>query len=458
MAVNLQNVTLPTGAYTPTQTQQAAVDSASEVVEDLLKTPALPTGTTISPTLQQIQTGELLATPGVSGTVAAGIPTAAVPTVTGAAAPTTTAAAAPTAYATGQYAAGQTGIAATPQATAATMSALTAPAVAEAGAITSAATVQGQLANLSGDLQTAINAGTQLPEWARGTALATHAAMAQRGMSASTMYQEALAEGLLKAALPIAQADAETYKQMIFANLSNRQQSAITNAQNYLTMDMANLSNTQQTSLSNINHRQNTILSDQAALNAAAQFNATSNNQVNEFFTGLSSNIAVQNAQRTDAMAQFNTSEANKLSAVNAGNQVAVKKANADREAGLNQFNASVQNQRDQFNTQNQQVIDQSNVAWRRATNTANTAATNATNQTNAQNKLELSNFALSALWQQWRDEAAWVQSASENAESRNHNVAMAALERAAAFDLQDSAAKNDMYKMLGKFGIALIT
>ena len=113
MAVNLQNVTLPTGAYTPTQPQQVAVDSAAEVVENLLKTPALPTGTTISPTLQQIQTGELLATPGVSGTVAAGIPTAAVPTVTGAAAPTTTAAAAPTAYATGQYAAGQTGIAAT---------------------------------------------------------------------------------------------------------------------------------------------------------------------------------------------------------------------------------------------------------------------------------------------------------------------------------------------------------
>ena len=133
MAVNLQNITLPTGAYTPTQPQQAAVDSAAEVVEDLLKTPALPTGTTISPTLQQIQTGELLATPGVSGTVAAGIPTAAVPTVTGAADPTTTAAAAPTAYATGQYAAGQTGIAATPQATAATMTALTAPAVAEAG-------------------------------------------------------------------------------------------------------------------------------------------------------------------------------------------------------------------------------------------------------------------------------------------------------------------------------------
>jgi hypothetical protein len=223
-------------------------------------------------------------------------------------------------------------------------------------------------------------------------------------------------------------------------------------------MDMANLSNTQQTSLSNIQLRQQTLLSDQGALNAAAQFNATSNNQVNEFFTGLASSIAVQNAQRTDVMEQFNTTESNKIAAINAQNKVAVNKANTDREAGLNQFNAQLQNQRDQFNVQNQQVVDQSNVAWRRAINTANTATTNAINQTNTQNKLELSNYALSSLWQQWRDEAAWVQSASENAEVRNHNVAMAALERATAFDLQDSAAKNDMYKMLGKFGIALIT
>ena len=64
MAVNLQNVTLPTGTYTPTQTQQQAVDSATEVVENLLKTPTLPTGTTLSPTLQQVGTGEELQTTG----------------------------------------------------------------------------------------------------------------------------------------------------------------------------------------------------------------------------------------------------------------------------------------------------------------------------------------------------------------------------------------------------------
>ena len=58
------------------------------------------------------------------------------------------------------------------------------------------------------------------------------------------MAAEALAEGIMNSAIPIAKADADTYKQMIFQNLANNQQAAITNAQSYLQMDMANLSNT----------------------------------------------------------------------------------------------------------------------------------------------------------------------------------------------------------------------
>ena len=63
---------------------------------------------------------------------------------------------------------------------------------------------------------------------------------------------------------------------MIFQNLNNRQQAAITNAQNYFQMDMANLSNNQQTNLQNLASRQAQLFSDQSASNAAAQFNATS--------------------------------------------------------------------------------------------------------------------------------------------------------------------------------------
>ena len=334
---------------------------------------------------------------------------------------------------------------------------VTQPMTAATGTITSDATVKGQLTGLQQEVETALASGNPLPVWARGAAKATNAALANRGLSASSMAAEALAEGIMNAAIPIAKADADTYKQMIFQNLSNNQQAAITNAQSYLKLDLANLSNQQQANLQNINTRQNFILSDQAAANAAFQFNATSQNQVNQFYDKLSTTIADQNAARIDAMKKFSEAEKAKVNALNAQNTIAVNEANAKREDTINRFNAQLENQRQQFNVQNQREIDQSNVVWRRSINTANTAATNAANQVNAQNLLNLSNFGLSALWQQWRDEASWVNTSSENSENRNHNLAMAALERSTAVDLQNKASKDAMYQMIGKFGFDLL-
>ena len=119
-----------------------------------------------------------------------------------------------------------------------------------------------------------------------------------------------------------------------------------------------------------------------------------------------------------DAMNQYAVSEANKIAAINAQNTVGVNEANAARESAINQFNSQIENQREQFNVNNQREIDQSNVVWRRAINTANTAGTNAVNQTNAQNLLNLSNWSISAAWQQWRDEASWINTASENSQN----------------------------------------
>jgi hypothetical protein len=344
----------------------------------------------------------------------------------------------------------------TPTMTAAQATGLTAPAVAATGTIDSDATVRGQLAKINQDIQTSLDTGSALPAYLRGVAKATQTAMSQRGLSSSSMMAEALADGLLTASIPIAQADAETYKQMIFQNLNNRQQAAITNANSYFQMDMQNLSNRQQASLQNLNVRQSFLLSDQAAQNAARQFNATSENQVNQFYSNLAAQINEQNAARSDAMNQFAVAENNKISALNSQNKIAVEKANADRAQVLNQFNATVENQRQQFNQQNQRVIDQSNVEWRRTINTANTTITNAANQLNAQNLLNLSNFALSALWQGWRDEAAWVNTSSQNEEARAHNLAIAALERSTELDLSDSNKTSSLLQLLGKFGIAL--
>ena len=446
-------VQLQKGALTTAQTEQTGSAKAVSLIESLAAgKPSLPTGTTISPELQNIASTELMGTAGVTGTLASTIPTtAAAPTI---AAPGTVAGTqitAPTAQAAGQYTA-QQAIGQVPTMTAATGT-VTQPMTAATGTITSDATVKGQLESLQNEVQTALNTGNPLPVWARGAAKATEAAMANRGLSASSMAAEALAEGIMQSAIPIAAQDAATYKQMIFQNLSNNQQAAVTNAQAYLKMDLANLSNAQQANLQNITTRQTFLLSDQAAANAAFQFNATSQNQVNQFYDKLSTTIADQNAARLDAMNKFAEAEKSKINALNAQNTIAVNEANAKREATLNQYNATLANQREQFNVTNQREIDQSNVVWRRAINTANTAAVNAANQVNAQNLLNISNWALSSMWQQWRDEASWVNTSSENAANRNHNLAMAALERSTVLDLQDKASKDSLYELIGRFG-----
>jgi len=458
MATTEDTVALQKGAIAPAQKEQTGSQKAVSLIDSLITKPSLPTGTTLSPQLQNVAPQELLSTPGVSGSLGFTAPTTtAAPTI---AAPGTMAAtqvAAPTTQAaqtmTAATVAGQA-----PTVTAAQQTGLTQAAQAAQGTITSDATVKGQLAGLQTEVETALASGNPLPVWARGAAKATEAAMANRGLSASSMAAEALAEGIMNSAIPIAQADANTYKQMIFQNLSNNQQAAITNAQSYLKLDMANLSNRQQANLQNINTRQNFLLSDQAAANAAFQFNATSQNQVNQFYSKLSTTVADQNAARIDAMKKFAEAEQSKINALNAQNTIAVNEANAKREATVKQFNATLENQRQQFNVANQRTIDQSNVVWRRAINTANTAAVNAANQANAQNLLNLSNWGLSSAWQQWRDEASWVNTSSENAQNRNHNLAMAALERSSTIELQNKASKDAMYQMIGKFGFDLLS
>jgi len=446
--------TLPTSALAPGQTEQVGSKKAVSLIDSLLSTPSLPQGTSITPQAQNIQTNELLATPGVTGTLAAQAGAATAPTAVAASAPTTTGVGAVTPQSATSYTGQVVGTA--PTMTAATGS-LTQPMTAAQQAVSTLdpkATVRGQLESITTDIEASLASGSNLPAFARGAAEAAKATMQARGLGASTMLAEALAEGILRSSVPIAAADAQTYKEVIFQNLNNNQQAAVVNAQSYLQMDMANLSNTQQASMQNLHAKQQTLLSDNAARNAALQFNATSQNQVNQFYDSLNTNLQTQNAQRTDVMAQYNNAEVNKVAALNAKNTTALADANAQRETAISQFNKTLEDARSRFNVENQRVIDQSNAVWRRSINTANSTAANASNETNAMNLLNLSNFAMSGLWQQWRDEASWVQTSSQNVNNRDHNMAIAALERTTAFDLQNSAQKSALYALLGQFGM----
>jgi len=376
----------------PSTTQDTSALTQATTTSQMVQ-PTLPSGTQITPQLQQVQTPEIQTTPGLtqpSPTAQAISPTA--PTITSPTA-ATAAQVTPTDFnKVYQTYAATTGTPAA-QMTAATGS-VTQPAIAATmnmADMPKEATVLGQLENISNDVISAQQAGQPLPVFASAAQRIADAAMAKRGLSSSSIAAEAIARGVLDASIPIAAQDAQTYSQIVFQNLNNRQQSAVLNAQQYFQMDMANLDNNQQANLQNVQLRQQTLLSDQSAQNAAKQFNATSQSQTDQFFDSLQSQIKQYNANAYNSMAQFNKSEQNKISAINAQNKVNVDKANAEREAQISQFNTSVEDSRQRFNVENQRAIDQSNVVWRRQVNTANTAATNAANQTN------VFNFAMSA-------------------------------------------------------------
>ena len=245
-------------------------------------------------------------------------------------------------------------------------------------------------------------------------------------------------------------AEASALANMDMANLNNRQQAAVQNAQNFLQMDMANLTNAQQTEMFKAQQRVQALFSDQAATNASLQFNASSQQQTDQFFANLQQQVNINNAQRSDAMNQFTTAEQNKINAQNANNLIGIREANAQRQTAISQFNAQLRDAREKFNVQNQLVIDQSNVEWRRNINTANTAAINAANQTDAANLLNISNFAMSSLWQQWRDEAQWAITAGENEADRKNALALAALERDTELQLQDKKSDAAIGEIIG--------
>lgn len=90
------------------------------------------------------------------------------------------------------------------------------------GDVSKEGTVQGQLETLMQQFE-----GGNTPAWAAGAMRAATAAMAARGLSASSMAGQAIVQSAMESALPIAQADAETVAKFDYLNLSNRQQSAM---------------------------------------------------------------------------------------------------------------------------------------------------------------------------------------------------------------------------------------
>jgi hypothetical protein len=197
-------------------------------------------------------------------------------------------------------------------------------------------------------------------------------------------------------------AEASALANLDMGNLNNRQQTAVQNAQNFLQLDMANLSNEQQTELFKSQQVINSMLTDQAAVNASSQFNAQSENQANQFYSNLNSTINMHNSEQQNAQERFNSGQVNAAS----------------------QFNAEMKNNREQFNAQNQLVVDQSNATWRREIATQDTAAINRANELNAINTLDISNTAYNNMWGLYGDQMEWAWTSAENQQERLSELA----------------------------------
>ena len=88
----------------------------------------------------------------------------------------------------------------------------------------------------------------------------------------------------------------------------------------------------------------------------------------------------------------------------------------------------------------------------------ANTAEVNAANQINAQNYYNMSNAALSNIWQEYRDEAAFVYQSSQNDLDRAFNYAMATLEAETAMEQINVQIAQRNAEKLGTFITAILT
>jgi hypothetical protein len=223
-------------------------------------------------------------------------------------------------------------------------------------------------------------------------------------------------------------AEASALANLDMANLNNRQQAEVMNAQNFLQVDMANMSNRQQVEMFKAQQRIVALFSDQAAGNAAKQFNASSENQMEQFFKQLQTQVQQFNSSQTNAMSQFNAGQGNAIS----------------------QFNTQIQNQRDQFNAQNQLVIAQSNAQWRRQIATADTAAVNRSNEINAQNALNVSQQAYANLWQERADNMKRAWQSGENSQDRLMRMALQELENEGDLDEAAMAARTERRKGIG--------
>ena len=300
------------------------------------------------------------------------------------------------------------------------------------------ATVQGQMEGLMQQFE-----GGATPPWAAGAMRAATAAMAARGLSASSLAGQALIQAAMESALPIAQADAQTTATFEMQNLSNRQQRAMLaaeqraafigqefdqkfqarvlnaakiadaanmnfTAEQQIALENSRIANTM--NLTNLSNRQAMTMAEAAALAQLDMANLDNRQQAAVLNAQSFLQMDMANLSNRQSMAMFKSQQQIQAlftdqAAVNAAAQF-----NAANETQVKQFFSSLASSTSQFNTAQKNAISQFNAGEANAMSKFNTEVKNQREQFNAQNRLIIDQSNA-----QWRREIATAETAAIN-------------------------------------------
>ncbi len=285
--------------------------------------------------------------------------------------------------------------------------------------------------------------GANPPAWAAGAMRSATAAMAARGMGASSLAGQAIVQAAMESALPIAMADAQTVAKFESQNLSNRQQSAMLAAeqrarfmgqefdqtfqmkvmnaskisdianQNFTAEQQVQLENSRAVNTMNLQNLSNSQALVMAEASALAQLDVANLNNRQQ--------AAVQNAQNFLQVDMANLSNRQQTELFKAQQRTQALFTDQAAENATRQFNASSQNQVDQFFANLSSQVGQFNATQQNAqaqfnagqTNTIarfNAELNNQRDQFNAQNQLVIAQGNA-----QWRRQIATADTAAVN-------------------------------------------
>lgn len=244
-------------------------------------------------------------------------------------------------------------------------------------------------------LLTGIDEG-EIPTWARPAVATVEAMLAKRGLQASSIARDALANTIIQASLPLAQANAQAIQASVSqqrnieaavseANAQREQQTVLKNADNVFKMDTANMAAEQQTELANSKFFQTVSLTDATMEQQSAVQNAANIARADLAEADFYQKAQIDNAKNFLATDMANLNNRQQSNVIKAQYEQQRLLSNQSAINAMGQFNATNDRQAQQFMAQIETQIRQYNAGYINATNQFNVQAENAATARDAQ-------------------------------------------------------------------------